>query len=317
MKIKKFTAPNMTQAMDLIRQELGENAIIISSEQMKEGGVVVTAAIEKDDIIFREDETVEITPFRRVFDDSIVRDCLEYHFVIDVLKERILSMVRTLNKELQIADEKKLLEKCFDNIFTFAEIMDLKNPIKIFTGVTGSGKSTAIAKVATQAKIKRLKTLIVSTDNVRAGANKQLEAFANILQTEFKFVKSGKMLFDLVENSKDFYDLILIDTPGINPFVESEVEKIVSVLEAVNGDVILTLDCGRNTYEAVEIADIFVKMGAKYLLPTRLDLTRRIGSILSVASCLNMSFCSASVSGSIVKGLATVDNKSLVKLILA
>ena len=317
MKIKNFTALNMSQAMDMIRRELGDEAIIISSGQTKEGGVVVTAAVEKEDIIFREDESIELTPFRRIFDDSTIRDCLEYHFVVDVLKERILSMVRSLNKEFQISDDKKLLEECFANIFAYADIMDLRNPVKIFTGVTGSGKSTAIAKVATQAKIKRLKTLIVSTDNVRAGANKQLESFAQILQTEFKFVKAGKALFELVEASRNVYDLILIDTPGINPFVESEIEKIMSVLEAVNGDAILTMDCGRNTYEAVEIADIFMKMGTKLLLPTRLDLTRRIGSVLSVASCLNMSFCSASVSGSIVKGLASVDNKSLAKLVLA
>ncbi|MDD4556695.1 MAG: hypothetical protein PHE89_05150 [Alphaproteobacteria bacterium] len=317
MRIKNFTALNMSLAMDMIRRELGEEAIIISSGQTKEGGVTVTAAIEKDDIIFKEDETIELTPFRRLFDDSTIRDCLEYHFVIDVLQERILSMVRTLHKELQLSDDKKLLEECFATIFSYADIMDLRNPVKIFTGVTGSGKSTAIAKVATQAKLKKLKTLIISTDNVRAGANKQLESFATILQTEFKFVKAGKALFDLVEKTRNAYDLILIDTPGINPFVDCEVEKIVDVLDAVKGDVILTMDCGRNTYEAVEIADIFVKIGATYLLPTRLDLTRRIGSILSVASCLNMSFCSASVSGSIVKGLASVDYKSLAKLILA
>lgn len=57
-------------------------------------------------------------------------------------------------------------------------------------GTPGSGKSTAIAKAATQARLKGIKCVIVSTDNVRAGANQQLKAFAEILDVEFSFSKT-------------------------------------------------------------------------------------------------------------------------------
>ena len=87
--------------------------------------------------------------------------------------------------------------------------------------------------------------------------------------------------------------------------------------EAVRADMILTMDAGKNTFEAVEIADIFAGIGARFLLPTRLDLTRRIGALLSVAACCEFGFCSASVSSSIAKGLSPVDGEALAKLVLA
>ena len=110
----------------------------------------------------------------------------------------------------------------------------------------------------------------MSTDNVRAGANSQLQAFADILGTDFCFVKTPRGLYDTVEEARQKYALVLIDTPGINPFLPEEVEKVSLLAEAVRADMILTMDAGKNTFEAVEIADIFAEIGARFLLPTRL-----------------------------------------------
>ena len=85
---------------------------------------------------------------------------------------------------------------------------------------------------------------------------------------------------------------------------------------STKADVIMTMDAGRNSYDSVEIAEIFSKLGARYLLPTRMDLTRRIGAILSVAGCTGLIFCAASVSAKIAKGMAEVDSPSLTRIIL-
>ena len=47
MKISKYTATDMRAALRLVREKLGENAVIISSRRTK-GGVEVTAAIDFD-----------------------------------------------------------------------------------------------------------------------------------------------------------------------------------------------------------------------------------------------------------------------------
>lgn len=317
MKIKNITAPNMMAALAEVKAQLGDEAIIISSENTADGQILVTAALEEDfEINFDERDEVEVVATKGVFDDRYLRDCLEYHAVVQNVGEKIMAVARQISAEQQIFDDKLILEKTFDKLYAYQDILDLRQPVKLFMGTPGSGKSTAIAKAATLAKFKKISTCIISTDNVRAGANKQLEAFAKILELDFYFCKDERSLYQQVNDAKKRYALILIDTPGINPFIDSEVDRVGKFSEVVKNQAILTIDTGRNTFEAVEIAEIFAKIGARSLLPTRLDLTRRIGSIMSVAACCDFSFCAASVSSSIANGLAPIDSRALAKLVL-
>lgn len=317
MKIKNITAPNMTEALAQIKAELGDDAVIISSENAADGSVVVTAALEDDfDISFDEKDEASVVETHKAFDERYLRECLEYHAVVRNVGEKVMALARQISREQNLSDDKKILEKVFDKLYRYDDILDLRQPVKLFMGTPGSGKSTAIAKAATQAKFKKIPACIVSTDNVRAGANKQLEAFAKILELDFYFCQDERSLFRQVNEAKERYALILVDTPGINPFIPSEVERVAKFAEVIKNQAVLTMDTGRNTFEAVEIAEIFAKIGASCLLPTRLDLTRRIGAVLSVAACCNLGFCAGSVSSSIANGLAPIDSKSLAKLVL-
>ena len=48
MKMKTYIAPTMSEAMDQLRHELGENAILVSTQRLGAGaGVRLTAAIEE------------------------------------------------------------------------------------------------------------------------------------------------------------------------------------------------------------------------------------------------------------------------------
>ena len=317
MKIKNITAANMMAALAQIKEELGEDAIIISSENMPDGKISVTAAIEENfDICFDDSENVKEISTNQSFDERFLRECLEYHTVAQNVGEKIMALCRQIYHNTHSINEEHLLTNVFDNLYRYDDILSLKQPVKLFMGTPGSGKSTAIAKTATQAKLRKIPTCIISTDSIRAGANKQLEAFAKILEIDFFFCKDERSLYQKVKEISQKYSLILIDTPGINPFINNDVERVAKIANSIKNQAILTLDAGRNTLEAVEIAEIFANIGAEILLPTRLDLTRRIGSVLSVAACCNLSFCAASVSSSIANGLALIDSKSLAKLIL-
>ena len=306
MKIKNFVAANMNEAIALVRQELGSEAIILSNQTVS-GQVHLTAALEdKVDYDFSAEDEVETLDVAGHFNDSLLRESLEYHDFLPSVSRRLLACCREENRRLGSRDDRRILEAALNRLFRFSSVLDVSgSKIKMFMGTPGSGKSTAIAKAATQARLKGIKCVIVSTDNVRAGANQQLKAFAEILDVEFFFFKDAKQLFMFCRDQGASYGLVLVDTPGINPFVAAEVDKI------------LTMDAGRNVSEAVEVAETFKNLGAAYLLPTRLDLTRRIGTVLSVADCCNLTFCAASVSSSIAKGLADVDAQSLARLILS
>lgn len=317
MKIKNIIAASMPEAMAQIKAELGNDAVILSSETV-DGRLRLTVAVdETTDFDFAADDSVKEIDTKAFFDETSLREALAYHGVLDLVQYHVLSACREANRRYGRADDMFVMNKALQKTFRFRPLFEEMSPVKMFMGTPGSGKSTAIAKIATQAKLKGIKTAIVSTDNTRAGANKQLEAFAEILQVDFVFYKQARELFRFVNGRGGEYGCILIDTPGINPFVKAEQDKVAPFADSLKCDKILTFDAGRNVYEAVEAAEIFGELGASGLLPTRLDLTRRIGSILSIADCCGMALSAASVSASIAKGLAELDAAALAKLILS
>ena len=317
MKIKTFTASGSHEAFVLAREVLGDDAVILSTETLSDGQVQITVGVdETDEITFNDNQDVEVKVTSSLYTDRLLRESLEYHDTLDLVKQRILASVRKLSSEKKIYDDRKLLELALYDLYNFSDIIKNDIKCKIFMGAPGAGKSTAIAKMGAQAKINNLRCCIISTDNVRAGANSQLEAFAKILEQDFYFCKSERNLYELFKKAENTYDLILIDTPGINPFMQEEVDKVGRWIEVIKGEGILVLSAGTNTYEAIEIAEVFTELGAKKLLPTRLDLTRRIGSILSVAACCELELCAGSVSANIAGGLSEITPAGLAKLIL-
>ena len=92
MKIKHFTAPTATQAMSDIRTELGNDAVIISTETTSDG-VVVTAALEAEqNINFDANDNLELAPSLQVYDDTLIRESLEYHDVVPDVAGQVLAI---------------------------------------------------------------------------------------------------------------------------------------------------------------------------------------------------------------------------------
>ena len=71
--------------------------------------------------------------------------------------------------------------------------------------------------------------------------------------------------------------------PGANPFNAAEHAELVALATTVNARVAVVLPAGLDPGEAADTAAAFVASGAEYLVATRLDIARRIGSVLAAA----------------------------------
>ena len=115
MKIKTYTAPTMSEAMDLLRHELGENAIIVSTQRLGTGaGVRLTAAIEES---ARDDEIERLygeEPQESEFQQS-VRETLSYHALPPGLIEKIILHVKESKKKNELV----AFASALDTVFTF------------------------------------------------------------------------------------------------------------------------------------------------------------------------------------------------------
>ena len=99
----------MPTALAQVREVLGADAVIVSQEKNAAGQIELTAAVEDaDEISFNRDERVEVKPARWKYDDGRLRESLDYHGVLDIVKERILAGCRKMSVEANIRDDKEL-----------------------------------------------------------------------------------------------------------------------------------------------------------------------------------------------------------------
>ena len=179
----------------------------------------------------------------------------------------------------------KLNEFDFDNWFAQQE-----KPVPImFVGINGTGKTTAIAKIANRL-MKNDKTIVLAAgDTFRAGAIEQLTIHADKLGC--KIVKHSQdadpaaVAYDAIEHARSKKkDCVLIDTAGrmqTNSNLIDEMKKIVRVakpaLKIFVGDSLAGND-------AVEQAKAFdAAIGIDAIILTKIDADSKGGAALSIA----------------------------------
>ncbi|SHK25368.1 SRP54-type protein, GTPase domain [Roseomonas rosea] len=76
---------------------------------------------------------------------------------------------------------------------------------------------------------------------------------------------------------------MLLDTAGCDPFDPGQAEQLLALLRVTEAVPLLVLPAGLDSEEAAETARAFAALGARHLLPTRLDAARRLGGVLAAA----------------------------------
>jgi flagellar biosynthesis protein FlhF len=76
---------------------------------------------------------------------------------------------------------------------------------------------------------------------------------------------------------------VLVDTAGCDPFDPAQAAALLTLARAAGAAMLLVLPTGLDPAEAAETARAFRALGARHLLPTRLDTARRLGGVLAAA----------------------------------
>ena len=312
MRLKSFIAPSMAEAMQLVRRELGDDAIIVSTQRAAGGkGVRITAALEPADT----DEAISqvLADADRMLAAEVVREALTSHGVPQRLVERLINVVRNSG----IEDPSLACATALESGFAFAPLPDQTAPRPfMLVGPPGVGKSMAVAKLAARSALKNRRVGVISCDNLRAGAAEQLSAFTRILEIELVTARGPQSLRRAVETAAMRHDLVFIDSPGLNPFKTSDMEYLAALIEAANVEPILVLAAGGDAQEAAEIGEVFGAAGATRLLSTRLDTTRRLGSILAAADSGPLMFCDVRATPHVVNGVTSISAGTMAYMIL-
>jgi flagellar biosynthesis protein FlhF len=314
MRLKTFTAPTTAEAMRMVRAEMGDDAIIVSSQRDADGGGArVTAALEDFADEHEDFGAVGGADLRKT--ESAIREALNFHGTPPRLIERLIEEAGCLK-----ADNPTLaLAGALDAHFGFRPLNESGDakPIML-VGPPGAGKTITAAKLAARATLAGRKPYIATIDTKRAGGVEQLSVFTRILELDLKTVKTVDEMRRLAETWKEGGP-IYIDTMGVNPYSDTEMETLDQFIKAAGAEAVLVMAAGCDAMEAADTATSFSLIGARRLLVTRLDIARRLGGTLAAADVLasgHMKFCNVSITPQIADGLSPINPASLARLIM-
>jgi len=223
-------------------------------------------------------------PSLKKIQQQLIQQCVE-----PTLVDRLLDLALETLSPATLADT----EACKRSIIQLmgAELRVQKgagafmpNSVVCVVGASGSGKTSAVAKLAMFFKQNMNKSVTwVCADTVRMGAIAEAKAYTDALGLELKLVYTPQDLKEVL-SAPQANELFLVDTPGYNPCSEREMVELGNLLSEMPG---------RCTYLAVPAivkeADLF-QLAASLgvfnldgLILTKLDETHHFGGLYNFA----------------------------------
>ncbi len=304
MRLKLYRAASMAEAMAQLRDELGPEALILSTKRVP-GGIELTAALDQPD----EPPAPPLPPVPRPAHPATPHAAASageldgpYHGLEAALARRLAG---------------PLLAQRLQDVFRFAPLGLAGGPPLLLAGLPGAGKTLSVARLATRLVLAGTRPLVITADGRRAGGAEELAAYTRLLGLTLLAASTPATLARALAEAAPGAP-VLIDTAGINPFEPAETEALSALITAAGASPVLVMQAGAHPEEAAEQAAVFAGIGIAHLLPTRLDIARRLGSVLAVAdpSGPGLALTEAGIGTGATDGLAALTPTMLAERLL-
>jgi flagellar biosynthesis GTPase FlhF len=178
------------------------------------------------------------------------------------------------------------LEGCISKIVGSDEhlLSEDEKCVMVLVGPTGIGKTTTLAKIAANIKMKEKKGVeIVTMDGYRIGAKEQIGRYAELIGIKCTYTDTCEELNKTILMSKE--SLVLIDTTGRSQQDGIELAKMRDFLrlKAIRPRFVLGVSATTKPKEVRNIFKNFSIFDYDQIIITKNDESETIGSILSCA----------------------------------
>lgn len=162
--------------------------------------------------------------------------------------------------------------------------------VYIIVGPTGVGKTTTIAKLASNAildarsqKLPRPELCILTIDTMRVGAQEQLSKFGDILGKSVLKAESSEDVQKIYEDYKDHVDYFFIDTSGYSPNDSTHISEMKNMLDVkMNPDIYLSVSATTKASDLQNIFRNYEPFAYESVIITKWDETKQFGNVISV-----------------------------------
>lgn len=318
MKIKKFKARTFSEALELVKKELSEDAVILSTEETKglRPGVVVTAAIDYD----AAGQSVQDTQVAQAgqkeagrlpgpsLEPMLKDQASEIRAEIEGLRRAIEEM-KNIGYEMALPREKRAafnflkergvrdeyaLRLC-ENVKSLDDIpLLISADIRVkgaappkravmFIGPTGVGKTTTIAKLAAQAVKAGKKAGIINLDTYRIGAVEQVRIYSRILGIPLMIAANASELESSLAKLSTTRDIVFIDTTGRNPRDEKFILETASLMKAgAPIELHLLMSASSDDAFMIEAYRYYKRLPLDFIAFSKLDEAVRCGALYNL-----------------------------------
>jgi flagellar biosynthesis protein FlhF len=250
MRLRRFTAATMQQALRQVKTALGPDAVILETSDAG-GQITVTAAVDA------ADATPTLRPGGSPGDQELASEVRQLLGVVRALLE-------TRRREATLAEDpevrrlhRALLLQGVDGVIAAALVRDTAERVErgtpfahalagtlavagspaegarvqLFIGPPGDGKTTTIAKLAAQARRAGRRVALVGTDTYRVGALAELETYGRAMGIPVAAAADPAGLGRALAAAGDA-DLVLVDTAGAAPAPGAALDELAALADA-------------------------------------------------------------------------------------
>lgn len=192
-----------------------------------------------------------------------------------------------------------------------------RRKVAALVGPTGVGKTTTIAKLAANFRLReRKKVGLITVDTYRIAAVEQLRTYADIMDLPMQVVTTPREMREAVARMADL-DLVLMDTAGRSPKDEVKLHELKSFLsEAACDEVHLVLSSVAGGPSLQRTAERFSEVGATSLVLTKLDEASGLGNLLPLLKNCPLPLSYLTNGQNVPDDIAAADAKRLARLML-
>lgn len=250
-------------------------------EVMKEkSGVILQPGVRSTPQRFKAvDENAFPKGVKRLH-DKLARQGLDSEYL-----EQLDNLILTGCTPAVLEDEKKIKAFLANSLAASLNIrrwptMDVPARVLVFVGLTGSGKTCSLAKVAVfYHNLLGKKVAWVCADTVRTGAIAEARTYTDAANIPLELAYTPADLRAAVQKHADA-DLVLVDTPGYNPSLEEqEVELGSFLVEIPEAQILLVTSATAKESDSLHCYDTLKYFGLKGSVLSKMDETATYGSL--------------------------------------
>lgn len=188
-----------------------------------------------------------------------------------------------------------------------------------FIGPTGVGKTTTIAKIASDFKLnKKVKVAMLTSDTYRIAAVEQLRTYANILGIPMQVIYTEAEMEKAKDEFADF-DVVLVDTAGRshkNLEQRDDLERLINTIPKEEREIYLVLSATTKYKDLIRITESYSDFTEYRLIFTKLDETISVGNIFNLKLHTNADLSYTTYGQNVPDDISKIDTQETAKKLL-